>query len=131
MTLVGCQSTLEPDNFKYTKPALPVWVVSPPQSLNIVVTIVPRQKASSDPEFQLRAAIISAKAQLASNRSTYIESSFETKRTHSVDGVDSRFSSVGYQSSSQNLNFSQAKVLDKFIDDNGELYILYGMPSGQ
>tara|TARA_R110001583_G_scaffold194641_1_gene366068 strand:- start:985 stop:1395 length:411 start_codon:yes stop_codon:yes gene_type:complete len=120
----GCQSQ---NQVKDTlSPVLPYWVTSPPNTGELVVAIVPKQKNSPSKEFQLKAAVLDAKAQIARNRSSYIIDDIELSQVRNSEGRGSVLKNVGYQQSSLSLNFSDAKIFDQYIAKNGDLYILYG-----
>ncbi|MDB4838012.1 hypothetical protein OAH87_06045 [Marinomonas sp.] len=130
----GCQSnpqeTIPLDLVKehQKQPALPYWVISPPDTGEFVVAIVPRNDSTSDYDLQLKVAILEARAQLAKNRSSYIsdETYFVSKR--GIEGSKSSFENLGTHRSSLALNFRNAQVAEEYISPEGDLYILYGFP---
>ncbi|MGR0278163.1 hypothetical protein ACUM5Y_03830 [Marinomonas dokdonensis] len=123
LLLVACNSQPTKDN-EVVKPTLPDWVTSPPNTGELAVAIVPKQ---SDPEQQLRVAILEAKAQLAKNRSVQVSNELETVSSRNGSNIHSSYiSDRGVHKSLLITNFSDAKVIDEYHAENGDLYILYG-----
>jgi hypothetical protein len=123
LLLVACKSQPIKDN-EDLKPTIPSWVTSPSNTEGVAVAIVPKQ---SDHEQQLRVAILEAKAQLAKNRSVQISNELETATSRTGSKINSSYiSDQGVHKSLLITNFSDARVIDKYYAENGDLYILYG-----
>lgn len=129
-TLLGCSEIKEENKgvvFSGTplQPVLPNWVTSPPNTGELVVAIVPMLENTTDIDFQMKIAVLDAQAQLARNRASYIidETELSTKR----DQNDlSSLNNFGIQRSHLSINFSSAYIVERYIAENGDLYILYG-----
>lgn len=135
LIITGCQTspghTQDTGEIALKQPVLPDWVLSPPNTGELVVAIVPKQKKSPSEVFQLKAAILDARAQLARNRAMHIEDHFVTTQKRDQGGDYSYSTGQGRQLSTVNVNFSEAEVIDKYVSDNGDLYILYGFRDSQ
>ncbi len=136
LSLLGCKSTpvVQESVTEAVTPAipnLPQWVYSPDrEGYLMVVGSAPSQKMSSSTILQERVATVQARAELSKLIKLWIYENIEVTTDKDSSGKVTRdYNQSSIQQSSQLLDINQAQVFDRFIDDAGTMYILYGLPT--
>ncbi len=136
LSLFGCKSTsvVQESVTEAVTPAipnLPNWVYSPDRDgYLMVVGSAPSQKMSRSTILQERVATVQARAELSKLIKLWIYENIEVTTDKDASGKVTRdYNQSSIQQSSQLLDINQAQVFDRFIDDAGTMYILYGLPT--